>query len=58
MGRSGQPDVMVGADMIAWCQENIANLVTAPPAGHLVPEDQPDAIANAIIAWAAENKLR
>lgn len=36
-----------------WCEQNIANLtaVNIGPAGHYIPEDQPDAIGAAIAAW-------
>jgi haloalkane dehalogenase len=54
------PTLMVGADMIAWCKDNIAALETEAcgPAGHLVPEDQPGAIADAMIRWIADHQLR
>lgn len=56
----GSPEtLMIGPQMIDWCRQNIANLdVTAcGPAKHVVPEDQPEAIARAIMEWAARNDL-
>ena len=50
---------MIGAALTAWCAANIA----APgdrhcgPAGHLAPEDQPEAIAAAVAAWAERHSL-
>ena len=54
------PTLMIGADLTAWCAANIANLEIAGcgPAGHLAPEDQPEAIAAAIIEWADRHGLR
>jgi haloalkane dehalogenase len=56
----GSPEtLLVGPAMIDWCRNNISGLdVTAcGPAKHVVPEDQPDAIAEAIIGWAARKGL-
>jgi haloalkane dehalogenase len=54
------PGTMVGQEVIDWCVENIANLETenCGHAGHHAPEDQPDAIAAAIVAWADRHDLR
>ena len=54
----GPPEtLLIGANMIDWCRNNIANLEIAAcgPAKHVVPEDQPDAIARAILDWAVRN---
>lgn len=54
------PTLMIGAELIAWCVANTANLETeyCGPAGHLAPEDQPDAIAAAIVGWMDRRRLR
>ncbi|HEY1700680.1 MAG TPA: haloalkane dehalogenase [Trebonia sp.] len=57
----GEPNsLMVGTDMTAWCASNISGLEiqNCGPAGHLVPEDQPEAIAAAIASWADRHRLR
>jgi haloalkane dehalogenase len=52
--------LLMGPEMIAWCREHIVNLEVenCGEAGHLAPEDQPDAIADAIARWADRHKLR
>jgi haloalkane dehalogenase len=54
------PGQMMAPPIVAWCQANIAGLEIAKcgPAGHHAPEDQPDAIAAAIVAWASRHHLR
>jgi haloalkane dehalogenase len=54
------PTLMIGADLTAWCAANIAHLEVerCGPAGHLAPEDQPEAIAAAIVGWADRHRLR
>ena len=49
------PTLMIGPELTAWCEANIASLdvVACGPAGHLAQEDQPEAIAAAIAEWAA-----
>lgn len=53
------PGLMIGPEMVAWCQANIANLDVVPcgRAGHHAPEDQPDAIATAIASWTDRHRL-
>lgn len=53
------PALMVGPEMTAWCEANIAGLEIVPcgPAGHHAAEDQPEAIAAAINQWAHRNHL-
>ncbi|GIH25720.1 haloalkane dehalogenase [Acrocarpospora phusangensis] len=48
------PTLLVTAEVAAWCAANIAGLTVrhCGPAGHHAPEDQPEAIAAAILAWA------
>ncbi|MCP3802606.1 haloalkane dehalogenase [Allokutzneria sp. A3M-2-11 16] len=48
------PTLMVREVLTKWCVDNIAALETVHcgPAGHLAPEDQPEAIAAAINAWS------
>jgi haloalkane dehalogenase len=45
------PTLIVGPELTAWCAANIANLevVACGPAGHMAAEDQPEAIAAAIL---------
>jgi haloalkane dehalogenase len=54
------PGQMLDAEAVEWCVANIADLETAHcgPAGHHAPEDQPEAIAAAIAAWADRHTLR
>ncbi|SDM80866.1 haloalkane dehalogenase [Allokutzneria albata] len=48
------PTLMVREVLTKWCVEHIAALETVHcgPAGHLAPEDRPEAIAAAINAWS------
>lgn len=48
------PTLMIGPELTAWCSANIANLEikACGPAGHLAPEDRPEAIATAVMEWA------
>ncbi len=50
----------MGPETIDWCATNIANLEIDKHglAGHHTPEDQPEAIAAAIAAWADRHNLR
>lgn len=52
----GSPTLMIGPALANWCKASIANLQTryCGAAGHLAPEDQPGAIADALQAWARE----
>jgi haloalkane dehalogenase len=55
------PGTMLGPDLIDWCADNISGLDIADHelvAGHHTPEDQPEAIATAIVAWLAKHDLR
>ncbi|WP_219417793.1 haloalkane dehalogenase [Pseudonocardia nigra] len=54
------PTLMIGEEMTAWCAANIAGLEIehCGPAGHMAPEDQPEAIARAITDWTARHRLR
>ncbi|MBT2477234.1 haloalkane dehalogenase [Streptomyces sp. ISL-94] len=56
----GSPALMVGAEAIAWCEENISALETeyCGAAAHLCPEDRPEEIAAAVNSWAARHALR
>jgi haloalkane dehalogenase len=56
----GSPEtLLIGPDMVDWCRANIAALdvVGCGPAKHLVPEDQPQAIAAAICDWSIRHRL-
>jgi haloalkane dehalogenase len=56
----GSPTLMIGSEMTAWCKANIASLEIehCGAAAHLAPEDRPEAIAAAIVAWADRYGLR
>ena len=53
------PTLLIGAELAAWCQANIAGLETEDcgAAAHLAPEDQPAGIARAIRAWLQRHAL-
>ncbi|MFJ4841076.1 haloalkane dehalogenase [Streptomyces sp. NPDC088746] len=53
------PTLLIGEEMTDWCAANIAALEIrrCGPAGHHAPEDQPQAIADAIGAWARRHTL-
>jgi haloalkane dehalogenase len=53
------PTLMIGEPMTAWCAANISALEIEPcgAAGHLAPEDQPEAIAAAVSGWADRHQL-
>lgn len=56
----GSPDTLiVSPDLVDWCRANVASLdvVGCGPAKHLVPEDQPEAIATAISDWGLRHGL-
>jgi haloalkane dehalogenase len=52
--------LLIGPELAAWCAANIAGLEIegCGAAAHLAPEDQPEAIAAAIAAWADRHQLR
>jgi haloalkane dehalogenase len=54
------PAQLMGSELNDWCVTNIAGLEIEKcgPAGHHAPEDQPEAIAAAIVAWADRHQLR
>lgn len=57
----GAPEtLLIGPETVTWCRENIASLDIrhCGPARHIVPEDQPEAIGQAILEWAGRNGLR
>lgn len=51
--------LMIGQKMIAWAEASIAalDIEACGPAAHICPEDQPQAIAKAIAAWATRHRL-
>ncbi|MFH9723748.1 haloalkane dehalogenase [Streptomyces sp. NPDC017254] len=53
------PTLMIDPATAAWCEEHIAALTTVAcgPAGHQAPEDRPEAIAEALTAWADRHGL-
>jgi haloalkane dehalogenase len=52
--------LMIGPDMARWCADHITGLeiVGCGPAAHIVQEDQPEAIGDAIDAWLDRHGLR
>ncbi|QNQ10407.1 haloalkane dehalogenase [Sphingomonas alpina] len=52
--------LMIGPEMIRWARDTIASLDIGAcgPAGHMCPEDQPQAIGSAIAGWADCHGLR
>ncbi len=54
------PGTMIAEPLVDWCRANIAGLEieTLGRAGHHAPEDQPGAIAAAVVAWADRHGLR
>ncbi|MEV4636760.1 haloalkane dehalogenase [Actinoplanes sp. NPDC049548] len=48
------PTLLIDAETAQWCKATIAALTVrhCGPAGHHAPEDQPQAIAEAVTAWA------
>jgi haloalkane dehalogenase len=55
----GSPTLAIGEKMIAWSREHMAALEVehCGPAGHHAPEDQPDAIGEAVARWLAAHEL-
>jgi haloalkane dehalogenase len=55
----GSPTLMIDDELAAWCAANMAGLEVEAcgSAGHIAPEDQPDAIAAAVVAWASRHGL-
>ncbi|WP_435177637.1 haloalkane dehalogenase [Actinacidiphila sp. bgisy145] len=53
------PTLIIDEAMAAWCADHMAALETehCGPAGHLAPEDRPDAIGAAVTSWAARHSL-
>ncbi|NGY58279.1 haloalkane dehalogenase [Lentzea sp. NEAU-D13] len=56
---TGSPTLLIGPQLHAWCQENIAALdvVSVGEAGHHAQEDRPKEIAAEIAAWAERHSL-
>jgi haloalkane dehalogenase len=54
------PGTMIAGPLVDWCRDNIAGLEiqACGPAGHHAPEDRPEPIAAAIVAWADRHALR
>jgi haloalkane dehalogenase len=52
--------LMIGPEMAGWCAAHITGLeiVGCGPAAHIVQEDQPEAIGDAIDAWLDRHGLR
>jgi haloalkane dehalogenase len=56
---SAHPSLMIGAEAVRWCRENVAGLevVDGGPAGHIAQEDRPDEIVAALTGWADRHRL-
>jgi haloalkane dehalogenase len=54
-----EPGSLVSPAIVAWCRQHVAGLEvkSVGPAGHHAPEDQPDAIGQAVARWLARNLL-
>lgn len=52
--------LLMTPELEAWCRANIAGLevVACGLAAHLVPEDRPEEIAGAVVAWLERHALR
>ena len=53
----GDPGVLVTADTVAWCRSHLRNLTVqhvGGPAGHFLPEDRPDDVADALVSWVQQ----
>jgi hypothetical protein len=50
---------MIDSATVDWCREHIAGLevVECGAAGHVAPEDRPDEIADALLAWTRRHRL-
>ena len=55
----GSPTLLIGPQLQAWCEENIAALdvVAVGEAGHHAQEDRSKEIAAAIADWADQHDL-
>jgi haloalkane dehalogenase len=53
------PGSLVSPEIVQWSRDNVAGLEVSSvgPAGHHAPEDQPDAIGQAIARWLARHRL-
>lgn len=50
----GGAGVLVNADTVAWCRSHLRHLTVydvGEPAGHFLPEDRPDEVADALLGW-------
>ncbi|SDS38182.1 haloalkane dehalogenase [Friedmanniella luteola] len=53
----GDPGVLVTADTVTWWRRHVPALTVADvggPAGHFLPEDRPEAVADALLAWVQD----
>lgn len=51
---TGQPGVLTTAAVSTWCRDNLRRLEVVDvggPAGHFLPEDRPQQVADALLAW-------
>ena len=50
----GHPGVLVTEDTVTWCRDHLTDLTVhdvGGPAGHFLPEDRPDEVTDALMAW-------
>lgn len=48
------PGVLVTTETVGWCREHVDNLTVhdvGGPAGHFLPEDRPDEVADTLLTW-------
>ncbi len=53
----GDPGVLVTDETVAWCRRRLPGLTVhdvGGPAGHFLPEDRPDEVAEALLSWLGE----
>lgn len=49
-----EPGVLVTAETVAWCRRHLRHLTVTDVgglAGHFLPEDRPEAVADALVSW-------
>lgn len=56
----GGDGVLITPPVVAWCRANVSNLTVTDvgPAGHFLPEDRPEEVADALIGWVGGLPVR
>lgn len=50
----GDPGVLVTPETVSWCRSHLPNLTVhnvGGPAGHFLPEDRAEQVADALLRW-------